>query len=75
MRLPRPLSTTPWKKVANGRSRPIALTAGDTSYTDEEFREVVNLARHVVAISRGPNRRKVTVRDVTFATFILALVG
>jgi len=55
---------------------PIAaiLTAGDTTLTQQEFRHVVDLARHVVAVSKGLNKRSVTVRDVTFATFILELV-
>lgn len=57
----------------NGRKEPI--TAGDTALTNEEFIRVVNLARHVVTVSKGAKKRMVTVRDVTFATFILELVG
>ena len=58
------------------------LTAGDTSYSHEEFNHYVGLAKHVLAVSRGggaptglPVQGLITVRDVGFAAFILALVG
>ena len=50
------------------------LTAGDTLLSHKEFVDIVNLARHVVAVSRGDQKHIVTVRDVTFASFILELV-
>ena len=50
------------------------LTPGDTTLSHEEFSRVVNLARHVIAVSKGAEKRIVTVRDVTFATFILELI-
>lgn len=50
------------------------ITPGDTALTNAEFLSVVRLARHVLAVSKGPEKQLVTVRDVTFAAFILELV-
>ena len=60
-----------------------SITAGDTSYSNEDFNHYVNLAKHVLRVSResssaptgAPVRGLVTVRDVGFAKFILELVG
>ena len=51
------------------------ITAGDTALSNEEFSRVIRLAQHVVAVANGAEKQMVTVRDVTFATFILELVG
>ena len=52
-----------------------AGSPGDTLFSHAEFTSVINLAKHVVAVSRGDQRHMVTVRDVTFAEFILELIG